>query len=528
MAALFLLVSSPLVYRVASSTAADSSSTAVGNVRFVKTANSSFDTYTGNPTAAQQAWMRSHYWRMVTYSPYFDSRLSWFPNAWTYKDLYAIYNPSTLATQHPEWILKDAQGNPLYIPFACSNGTCTQYAADFGNPDFRAYWINAAKAQLAPGYKGLYIDDVNMMWRVGNGAGQFVDPLDPRTGAAMTLSDWRRYMAEFTEQIKAALPNYEIVHNALWFAGDSDQYVQRELKSADWVGLERGINDSGITGGAGQYGVETFMNQIDWIHSQGRHVWFDGVVSNGSTSDLEYGLAGYFLTSDGQDAIGNTPSGGTPGDWFAGYDASLGDATGARYQWNGVWRRDFTGGVVLLNEPGASTKTLALGGSFRNTAGATVTSVTLGAGAGAILQSITAAPPSTPAPTTTTLAPTTTTLAPTTTTRATTTTITTTTTIAPTTTTTAPPAAGVAIGAPTAGADFKSRLTIEADPTNPGSVGWVDFLIDGTPIGTKSRAPYRINWTVPHALPSGPHTFVVVAHWNNGKTANASVMAIRR
>ena len=31
--------------------------------------------------------MRAHYWRMLTYAPYFDSRVAWFPDAWVYKDL---------------------------------------------------------------------------------------------------------------------------------------------------------------------------------------------------------------------------------------------------------------------------------------------------------------------------------------------------------------------------------------------------------------------------------------------------------
>jgi hypothetical protein len=53
--------------------------------------------------------------------------------------------------------------------------------------------------------------------------------------------------------------------------------------------------------------------------------------------------------------------------------------------WNGVWRRDFTRGFVLLNEPGATTKTLGLGGSYRNTAGTVVSGVTLGASRGAVL-----------------------------------------------------------------------------------------------------------------------------------------------
>ena len=43
-----------------------------------------------------------------------------------------------------------------------------------------------------------------------------------------------------------------------------------------------------------------------------------------------YGLAGYFLISDGRDAMGNYPA-GTPEDWWSGYDTDLGEALGARY-----------------------------------------------------------------------------------------------------------------------------------------------------------------------------------------------------
>ena len=67
-------------------------------------------------------------WRMNVFSPYFDSRTGWYPNGWVYDDAYAIYAGEELASQHPEWILKDAAGNKLYIPFACSGGSCTQYA----------------------------------------------------------------------------------------------------------------------------------------------------------------------------------------------------------------------------------------------------------------------------------------------------------------------------------------------------------------------------------------------------------------
>ena len=86
---------------------------------------------------------------------------------------------------------QDASGNKIYIPFGCSGSTRPQYGADIGNPAFRAQWIADARATTAQGYKGLYIDGVNMDWRVCDGAGRSVYALDPRTGRQMNLSTWQ-------------------------------------------------------------------------------------------------------------------------------------------------------------------------------------------------------------------------------------------------------------------------------------------------------------------------------------------------
>jgi hypothetical protein len=56
--------------------------------------------------------------------------------------------------------------------------------------------------------------------------------------------------------------------------------------------------------------------------------------------------------------------------------------------WNNVFRRDFNGGIALLNEPGAATVTLPLPSPMKNLAGETVTEVTLAASRGAVLQYI--------------------------------------------------------------------------------------------------------------------------------------------
>ena len=384
MPALRRLLLAALVVATALATCAPSAvaSTGAGKANFVQAAESSFDAYTKSPSPTQKSWMGSHYWRMRTYAPYFNSRLSWFKNAWAYQDLYAIYSKSDVLSQHPDWVLKDGSGRRMYIPFACSNGSCSQFAGDPGNPAFRAWWIAQARDKMASGYRGLFVDDVNMEMRVGDGSGTERAPIDPRTGRAMTKSDWRRYVAEFTEMIRAAFPSKEIVHNAIWYSGYSDPYVQRELRAADLIELERGVNDGGITSGGGKFGYETFLSRVDWIHAQGKGVIFDGRPDGGA--EREYGLASYFMTSSGGDGIGDF-DGGKPDSWWRGYDTDLGAAQGGRYEWQGVLRRDFERGSVVVNQPGEPRRTVDFGSRMQGTDGAGRNRVTVAGGQGAVL-----------------------------------------------------------------------------------------------------------------------------------------------
>ncbi|HEV2773089.1 MAG TPA: DNRLRE domain-containing protein, partial [Thermoleophilaceae bacterium] len=324
-----------------------------GKVNYMRIMNSDFDTYSSSPTEEQKQWMGDRYWRALVYSPHFDKRTAWFPRGWVYHDAYAIYTDSEEAREHPDWVLRDSDGKPLYIPYDCDGTACTQYAGDFGNPEFRQHVIKEIKAKLDlaaghGGYKGVFVDDVNMDFRVGDVSGNHVDPIDPRTGAAMTKADWRRYLAEHVELIRATFPTVEIVHNPLWWTlGENDPFVERQAKAADHLNFERGVNDAGLRGGTDKYGFETFLEQADRFN-----VIFESEVRPPDEAGLEYGLASYFLVNDGKDAVSNHSWRGTPDDWWsAGYDLDLGAPLGPRYSWDGLLRRDFEGGVALVNQP---------------------------------------------------------------------------------------------------------------------------------------------------------------------------------
>ena len=73
------------------------------------------DQYTYSPSATQQQWFQNHVFRILGYEGYWNSRLSWFPNSWFYRDISALYNGDSVVAQHPEWVLHDQYGSPVYI-----------------------------------------------------------------------------------------------------------------------------------------------------------------------------------------------------------------------------------------------------------------------------------------------------------------------------------------------------------------------------------------------------------------------------
>lgn len=326
-----------------------------GIAHFVVRTDSKFDVYLNSPTSDLKAWFQSRVWRMMVYSPFFDTKLNWYPNGWVYINLYGLHTDWPVVSQHPEWLLRDSHNNPLYIPYDCSGGNCPLYAADVSNPQYRAYWISRARELLAKGYPGLWIDDVNLEFRVSDGFAHHVAPMDAATGSPMLYVDWKRYVAEFCETIRKEFPGTEILHNSIWYAGgpkrDSDPSVLRQLKSADYLNLERGVADRGLTGGEGEWSLNAFFQYVDRLHAQNKGVILDNTESLG-----EYGVAAYFLISSGSDGVGAHEL--NPDQWLAALGVDLGAPLGPRSWEGGLFRREYQRGVVLLNEPGAQPVTV--------------------------------------------------------------------------------------------------------------------------------------------------------------------------
>jgi hypothetical protein len=375
-----------------------------GRMGVLVNAKSAFDQWTAG---SYWAWMNQIYDSMVVWEPYWDSRLGDFNRVFVSRNAYSIkvdVSQDPRSIEHPDWILSDADGNPVYIPFDCGN-LCPQYAADVGNPEFRQAMLDDIATLVRRGYPGLMLDDVNLAWRFSDQRGGDIVPIDPRTGTGLTLENWQRYMAEFVELIRSTFPGLKIMHNVIWYAEppqSDNPYLSREIAAADYVMLERGATDPGLVKGTSKFGMQRFLEYIDSVHALGTNVL---LLDETATTIKEqwFNLSAGLLVSNGHDLVSTedwdliSPEG-----FWSGFTTNLGGSLGPRYVYENLIRRDFTEGIVLLNEPGGDPVTIALDAPMLSPSGQLLTSVTLGAREAIVLTyPDTASAPSTTAATST-------------------------------------------------------------------------------------------------------------------------------
>jgi hypothetical protein len=195
-------------------------------------------------------------------------------------------------------------------------------------------------------------------------------------------------MVEFVETVRATFPDIEIWHNAIWYSdspGFDNELVSRQIRAADVIHLERGMNDPGLKSGTSKFGMQTFMNFIDRVHELGANVALLDTHAD-TLSEQWFNLAGYLLINNGDDLI-STESWDlvSPDNFFEGFELDLGSALGERQIVDGTIQREFTGGLVIMNEPRADQVTVELDRSWQRQDGTTVNSVELAAGEAVVL-----------------------------------------------------------------------------------------------------------------------------------------------
>ncbi len=283
---------------------------------------------------------------------------------------------------HEDWFIHDAvTGGRIWNP------SDSGFLMDISNAGFRQHWITYVSNNLNTyPLTGIFIDNtigqIDADWVPW---ARFSDGSTP-VFKASDLNSWHTNAVNFLAQIKAAFPDKTIIINTDSFNYDYVAQVDGVMIEGFTHATWQSADDHSTSSGA--------ISQIDYystITSNGKIAWYISGASSGTTSQInnlvKYCLAGALISNNNPQSVFSF------NDWFSfdgshGYypimdNINLGSPTGAYYQSQGVYMRDYQSGKVLFNPTGNS-YTVNLGNTYQLN-GASVTNVVLSAYSGEIL-----------------------------------------------------------------------------------------------------------------------------------------------
>jgi hypothetical protein len=295
---------------------------------------------------------------------------------------------------HPDWFLKDTSGNRI-----SSSGYPDAWLMDVGNPAYQSRWLQNVTADAkGGGWDGVFVDDTDasIAWHLGG-----------RTIASYPSdSAWRAATRSMLANVGPALQSSGLLVVPNLYTPWMSSYDALATWK-DWLQF--------VSGGAQEYYTKWgttssgWFAGSDWTFRQS----FQAATANAGkiflgityapssdTRSMEYARAN-FLLFDGATANSallfepSDPEASDP--YAASWTTDIGTPTDARYQVGSAWRRDYTGGVVLVN-PTTASVTVPLGGTYYDASGAALSSLTLGPTTGAVLRGapLATSPPSPP------------------------------------------------------------------------------------------------------------------------------------
>lgn len=266
----------------------------------------------------------------------------------------------------------------------------------------------AAAVIAASGYDGVWWDMLTAapLWLgppsynyPADAAGNLVTgpaaPKNPATGVAWTRAAWLSAMGALAAATKTYLGSEPVSGNALtsgsgYFASGSPSSVVfstgvPELMAEAFVR----DGDAAMTSWRSEAAWKQDVDMLVHAGANGRRVqayckaWGTGTQAEKDRIHL-YALATFLLGTNGQSLFSfrYDKNRVTPHAWWATVKANLGTATEAYFKIGNIYRRSFTGGVVVVNP---TTTDDAVTGTFETITGAAVTNPTIGAHTGAIL-----------------------------------------------------------------------------------------------------------------------------------------------
>jgi hypothetical protein len=259
--------------------------------------------------------------------------------------------------------------------------------ADISNPAWQQYTLNQVFQNMAStGSNGWFADS----FTYGIGGAGYDGAIPNRyqgTNAANSADwpggvDWTTQLGNWAQTIETAFNEYN--------AANGTNYAFIPNMDARVTSWEPRWNDNAsgvpIMDGAFFEGFGEWTDTYDWTFSMNQALNFttnnkitimqpypaDDPSTTAGQQEINFELGTYLLMKGNQSYINIDDGGGVQ--YYPQYQVNLGAPTTplptdvSSYLWNGVYRRDFQNGFVLVN-PGSTSYTLNLGGTYQEVQG---------------------------------------------------------------------------------------------------------------------------------------------------------------
>lgn len=245
---------------------------------------------------------------------------------------------------------------------------------DIDNDQWRDYWLDSTIDQMrSVEAQAVFADS----WDVAAYNADVLDPWDARfAGTAPRDNGWTASLGELAQYMVAGLS-----------AEPEDFLYLPNLGSlvTFWDNTDYSLADGGMVEGFGEWGPGLEGEAADWqlqldrvldLAGQDKVLLLQGTLHGEPDEPIGlqhrmFMLGSYLLAKDDYTYINMLPPGGSVGVYyFPEYEADLGAATTPlpaavdELLWNGVYRRDFENGFVLVN-PTDAEREIALGGLYQ-------------------------------------------------------------------------------------------------------------------------------------------------------------------
>jgi putative glycosyl hydrolase-like family 15 (GHL15) protein len=283
---------------------------------------------------------------------------------------------------HPEWFLTDSSGHRLN-----SSGYSQAWMMDVGNAAYQTKWLSNVRADLQAGaWDGVFMDDTDA---------DMASHLNGRTMARYpTAASWRAATRSMLANVGPSLTSAGFLAVPNLYAPWGSDYDAQATWS-DWLQFTSGAAQEyytkwGSTSSGWFAGNDwTYRQQFQTLTEQAGKIFLGITYAPKSDARTMTWARANFLLLD-EPANGGAlmyefsdPEAQDP--YSPVWAADVGSPSGARFKVGAAWRRNFSGGTVLVN-PSSSSVSVQLERAYLREDGSSTTSVTLGPTSGAILR----------------------------------------------------------------------------------------------------------------------------------------------